>query len=277
MFKKVIAAVLLAASPGWAQSWKSDPIWHDGLVEKATYDATRVIYGQPRSYTAVFFTNKEQHDLKTLTKVSASKDQVEVFKHNQIEVIPTPNYNYKFTTTAHLSAADLKLTRLDMSSQEYCGTSFKQYQRVENARIGAHLDYFGFSYMPEAGRVTKRISAGSESLPVVAADSLPLWLRGYDFETKPVVKFLCLPSQKSNQPSAIEPVEHEVRYLRQSEVGHVLVVQDSKRPAQEAAGDTYTFSLDRQHVMTAFSSEGGEQTYTLTKHERVNYWTIKGE
>src|SRR5688572_30221056 len=111
-----------------AQAWSDDPIWHDGLVEKAVYTASRVVYEKPRAYEAIFFTNKEQHDRRTWTKADKSRDTVEVWKHNQVEVIPTPNYDYKYVTTAHLVVNDLTLTRLDCSSQEFCGTSFKQYQ-----------------------------------------------------------------------------------------------------------------------------------------------------
>src|SRR5690554_5350586 len=92
-----ILAVSLAGVPAAAQeNWKSDPIWYDGLAEKAVYDAQRVIYGHSRSYEAVVFTNKEQHDVKTLTKAGDATETVEVFKHNHIEVVPSPNYDYKF-------------------------------------------------------------------------------------------------------------------------------------------------------------------------------------
>src|SRR5690554_3368190 len=140
----VWAVALLMVNTVLAESWKTDPTWHDGLVEKATYDAKRVIYGRARSYEAVVFTNKEQHDKNTLTKSDKSTDTVEVFKHNHIEVVPTPNYDYKFATTSHLAVDDLRLTRLDASSQEFCGTSFKQY-----LLNGSALNYWAFSYFPE--------------------------------------------------------------------------------------------------------------------------------
>src|SRR5687768_9885817 len=112
------------------RSFGDDPIWHDGLVEKAVYTASRVVYDKPRAYEAVFFTNKEQHDRKTWTKADKSRDTVEVWKFNQVEVIPTPNYDYKYVTTVHLTVGDgMGLTRLDCTSQEFCGTSFKQFIR----------------------------------------------------------------------------------------------------------------------------------------------------
>ena len=108
--------------------WAADPIWHDGLVEKAVYDAEKVIYGHPRRYEATLLTNKEAHDPATWTK-STGGGGTEVWKFNQVEVVPTPNYDYKFETTVHLETRDLSLTRLDAASQEWCGASFKQLLR----------------------------------------------------------------------------------------------------------------------------------------------------
>jgi hypothetical protein len=116
-------SLMILAAPD--ASFADDPIWHDGFVEEARYDAHRVIYGEPRKFEAVFFTNKEQHDTTTQTKASASTQTHEVWKHNQVEVVPTPNYDYKFIATSHLAVSDLTLTRLDVSSQEFCGTSFR--------------------------------------------------------------------------------------------------------------------------------------------------------
>src|SRR5688500_7432307 len=90
-----VACTARAAAPT-TQSWSDDPVWHDGLVEKAVYSATRVVYDKPRAYEAVFFTNKEQHDVNTMTKAQKSKRTMEVWKFNQVEVIPTPNYDYKY-------------------------------------------------------------------------------------------------------------------------------------------------------------------------------------
>src|SRR5687767_4968668 len=84
-FSTMRADAAAPAAPA-AAGWADDPVWHDGLAEKAVYAASRVVYHEPRAYEAVFFTNKEQHDRKTLTKAEASKDTIEVWKFNQVEV-----------------------------------------------------------------------------------------------------------------------------------------------------------------------------------------------
>ncbi len=270
----VAACLMTAASRAGAAAgaWANDPVWHDGLVEKAVYSASRVVYDKPRAYEAIFFTNKEQHDTRTLTKADKSGDTLEVWKLNQVEVIPTPNYDYKYVTTAHHTAAGLILTRLDCGSQEFCGTSFKLYQsRLTDVRSDSRSwDYFGFSYMPEAGRVSAVVrDRGGRGL--VPFNSLPLWLRDFDFAKREPVKFLMLPDQKSNRATAHEPVQAEVRYAGEEADAHKLELH----VAGKLVG-TYWMAKDpaKRHIMLKYRGADGQQ-YDMKSVERVNYWTIK--
>jgi hypothetical protein len=264
------AAALMAAQKSAVSSagllpagaWATDSTWHDGLVEKATYDATMVLYGRPRSYEATFLTNKEQHTPSVWSKAAGAGETVEVWKHNQIEVVPTPNYDYKFVTTGHAVVDDLSLTRLDATSQEWCGTSFKQIER--NADDG--LDYFAFSYMPEAGRVQETVSGTADVVPM---DLLPLVLRAYDFQNRPEVTLRVVPTQKSNRHVSAQPFDATVRFAEEHEAGYDLELLRGG----EVIG-TYTFANDRQHVMLAYDGADGT-SYRLTDLDRVDYWTIR--
>ena len=266
-----LSGLISAAAQDAPADWADDPVWYDGLVEKATYDASRVVYGKPRAYEAVFLTNKEQHEVETYTKATPeSGETVEVWKHNQIEVIPTPNYDYKYTTTSHLTTGGLGLTRLDCGEQEFCGTSFKQYLKAGEGV----WDYFQFSYMPGAGRVTARVEAGGAGGggPVVPFNALPLWLRDFDFGKMGTTTFRLLPDQKSNRLTPHEPVGALVRYREATEDGHrlELVVEG------ELVG-TFEMADDRRHVMLGYESADGEQTYRLKAVERVDYWSTNGK
>ncbi|MCS7033357.1 MAG: hypothetical protein NZ561_05095, partial [Phycisphaerae bacterium] len=248
-----------------------------GLAERATYAASRPTYGKDRPHEAIIFTNKEQHDPGTLTKAERSNRTIEVFKHNHIEVVPTPNYEYKFVTTSHLAVDDLSLTRLDCSSQEFCGTSFKQFLRVEDGRY----DYFAFSYMPETGRRTGII--GQRGMRLVAEDALPLWLRDLDFQSRSPVRFWLIPSQKSNRPTPYLPIPAEARitgvdgdsYKVEVLIGEVPDSPGESVPPMRLLG-TFWMARDRLHVMTRAVMADG-RTYQLTSLARVNYWTITGE
>ncbi len=214
-----------------ADGWKSDPVWHDGLVEKAVYSANRTVYGKPRAYTAIFFTNKEQHDALTLTKADKSKETIEVWKHNQVEDIPTPNYTYHYVTTSHLSVDRLELTRMDCSSQEFCGTSFKQYlakpKKSASGWVFDNWDYCSFSYMPEAGRRAATVTKTDR--PVVAENSLPIYLREFDFAGKGEAAIAMLPSQKSNRATAAEPIAATLRYGGEENGAHKVELVVEKR------------------------------------------------
>ncbi len=248
-----------------AGEWAEDSAWGDGLVEKATYDATRVIYGRSREYEATFLTNRETHDPDTWTK-SLSGTGTLVWKHNQIEVMPTPNYDYKHVTTSHLTADDLTLTRLDATSQEWCGTSFHQFIKLPETRGRTGWDFFGFSYMPEAGRQSATVE--SVSLKTLPFNSLPLALRGYDFEAKQDFRFQMLPEQRSNRATDPQPVDAVIEYAAATDEGHQLdLVVDGKLYG------SFVFATDRRHVMISYDGVDG-QTYELADLDRVNYWTI---
>lgn len=251
------------------KGWADDPAWYDGLAEKAVYSATRVVYGKPRAYEAIFFTNKEQHDQRTLTKAEKSDHTVEVWKFNEIENIPTPNYTYHYVTTTHLTTAGMDLTRSDCSSQEFCGTSFKQFLRPLGSRW---IDYWSFSYMPEAGRVEAKLVA--KSRPMIPQDALPLYLRGLtSLPTGQETKLDLLPSQKSNGPTPHEAVEVRIRSLGQDGDS----VKFEARDRHDKLLGTYWMALDRRHVMLRYVSGDGQQTYTLKTVDRVNYWSLPPE
>jgi hypothetical protein len=264
----IVGVALLAFAPrARGESWANDPIWHDGLVEKAVYTASRVVYEKPRAYEAIFFTNREQHDRKTWTKADKGRDTVEVWKLNQVEVIPTPNYDYKYVTTAHLVVNDLTLTRLDCASQEFCGTSFKQYQLTPDSK---RHEYWSFSYMPESGRRTGVVR--DDPVKVVARDSLPLWLRDFPFGGR--VEGLgvrLLPSQQSNRATPHEPVNARVKYVGEEGDAYKLELH-----LEDKLAGTYWMARDpaKRHIMLKYRGADG-QTYDLKSVERVNYWTIR--
>jgi hypothetical protein len=257
-----LVALLWVLAAGQGEEWHHDPVWHDGLVEKAVYTASRPIYGRNRVYEAIFFTNKEVHDPATQTK-SPNGRGFEAWKFNQVEVIPTPNYDYKYVTTTHQTVDGLRLTRHESSSQEFCGTSFKQYQSA-----GGEISYWSFSYMPGAGRVQATISADEG---VVPEDSLPHFLRFYDFAARPEIRLSLLPSQKSNRATDWKPAAAVVRHVATEPQGHrlELVLGGNVR-------GTYWMAPDRGHVMTRYAGADGTR-YELKNVERVDYWTIRGE
>jgi hypothetical protein len=261
----VVALLAVAQTPPAKTDWRTSPIWYDGMVEKATYQASRPIYGRDRTYTAIFFTNKEQHDTKTWTKAAASASTREVFKHNQIDDIPTPNYTYHFRTTSHLTTDTLELTRMESSSQEFCGTSFKQITRSGKDDV---FSYWAFSYMPQAGHAEAQLSG-----KIIPYNALPLYLRNFDF-SQPVgteVKLSLLPDQKSHKSTPAQVALATIKYAGVEDGSHKLTVTTDNKLL-----GTFYFATDRLHVMTRYQGADGQQ-YQLISVERNNYWSITSE
>lgn len=163
-----------ALSPG--SGWRTDDAWNRGKAEWALYDAQRVIYGKPRRYEATIFTNVQHMNPRTTTKAeNASADgSMPVFKHNVSEMIPTDNYTYRFLTTCFVRRNDMTAYKVVASSQEDCGSTYRQFIARDD-RVRA----LQFGYFPSEGRAT----ADFESMDELAFhDALTLTLRDYPFE-----------------------------------------------------------------------------------------------
>ena len=125
------------------QQWAMDRLWEDGLAEVATYDAERVVYGEPRRFQYTLITVKEEFNQQYNTKTDdyQRKDLFPVMKVNQFCSIPTDTYPYHFLTSAFFRRDQpVQLHKLTTSSQEWCGNTFKaftddglQYQQTYNS------------------------------------------------------------------------------------------------------------------------------------------------
>jgi len=141
----LIVATLFAVHPTAPHKPLSSlPLWDDGLSEMCFYDAVDVIYGQERSYTRVHLFNRQWMSSETGVKAGPEDpNAVSVFKLNVAEEIPTENYNYRYLTTIFLRRPDLAPFKLAVSSQEWCGTTFKQLRWRSDGLTCKSFSYFG--------------------------------------------------------------------------------------------------------------------------------------
>jgi hypothetical protein len=191
-----------------ALSWRNDPAWNQGKAEWALYDAQRDIYGTPRHYEATIFTNRELIDPATTTKTDdpAVKGAFEVFKHNVSEIIPTENYTYRFLTTCYVRSEDLRPYKLTMSSQEDCGSTYRQLVMAKCA-----VEARSFCYFPNAGDACVRYRAPKH---LALADALTLTLRDYPFDedAKPELAIALVADQTDNRETPMHARAATVRY-----------------------------------------------------------------
>jgi hypothetical protein len=253
-----------AAEPfdAFTRAWRNDRVWYDGQAECAVYDATRTIYGQPRHYQARLFTNKEYADPETKTK-SASNRGREVFKHHVRDDIATPNYDYHFSTMVYVGTSDLKSLKIDMGSQEDCGTTFKQF--VNHAGT---LSWEQFSYFPDEGH-----RRGSYAPPgnLVFHDALSVVLRGYPFDQPRDIDLMVIEDQTTTHLSDATPKAMTLSYIGRE----TLDLPIGQMPAHHLriGAHDYWFAADPalQHVMVRYEGPNA-MSYRLAQVERRAYW-----
>lgn len=263
------AELPVAAGPeGLRLSWAHDRVWFDGKAEEAVYDATRTIYGKPRSYRAKAFANVEPYASETGTKGYAAGDESPLaFKYHVREDVPTENYVYHFSTMSYTTRADMTPAKVDMGSQEDCGATFKQYRVA-----GEKLYTSQHSYFPDQGVRDEVHALGGST---VWHDALPLVLRGFPFDEPRDLDMKIVPDATTTKWSPTQPISAKVTSLGEKmfdlpigEVGaHGLEVRYA-----DGTTETYWFEVasDRQHVMVKADTVHG--LYELRSWRRWAYW-----
>lgn len=117
--------------------------WDDGLAEMSYYRATDVIYGMPRGYVRVHMVNRQWMDPATGVKTAEAPGSVPVLKLNISEEVPTENYNYRYMTSIFLKRDDLAPFKMSLSSQDWCGMTFKQLRWANDSLEIKSFSYFG--------------------------------------------------------------------------------------------------------------------------------------
>lgn len=262
------AAVWRASGEGW----RTDPIWHDGLAEKAVYEAELTIYEKPRSYVATAYTNKERVDPRATVK--SDTGEIEVFKHHWSERVPTENYDYRFSTSLYTRADDMTAFKLTAATQEDCGASFKLAWRD-----GGRMRWNDSVYFPGAGQ---REGELPNAAAVHFVDELALLLRDFPFDAPEERTLQLVPQQKDTHQVSFEPELARVRYVAREtlelpagklEAHHLALVPDAT--AKHLRGADYWFAADARapwlHVLLRYEGPSGAR-YRLKSIERVAYW-----
>lgn len=259
-----------------AASWRSDAIWHDGKAEKATYAATRTIYGLARSYDAICYTNLENVERASAVK-SADGKGLSVFKHHWSERIPTENYDYDFSVSSYLEADTLRPYKLTVASQEDCGASFKQIWREKSwSESSGGFRYWESVYFPGTGVREGRLESSRD---LQFFDSLSCALRDFDFEARKDVELRLLSTHKSNQAGSWEPVAARVHWAARERLELPIGAREAQRLElfTDGASPLATFWMDADgsapwlHVLLRYAGPDG-QSYALKSFERSAYW-----
>lgn len=196
-----VAMCLAVAQRQQDTNWKTDPAWNQGKAEWARYEATRTIYGKQRTYEATIYTNKQYNNPKTMTKAVdwQAPGNIEVFKHNVTEIIPTDNYDYRMLTTSFIRTDNLQPFKVVSSSQEDCGSSYREF-----INKGNRVEVDQFCYFPDTGHTEESIDT---SKGIAFHNALSLTLRDFPygavFIKQPELNLI--PDQRNNRQTKVTP------------------------------------------------------------------------
>ncbi|NQY92437.1 MAG: hypothetical protein HRT46_12395, partial [Deltaproteobacteria bacterium] len=274
--------LLIVAATTTAQhsSWRADPSWSNGKAEWAQYAATRVIYGEPRTYAAPIFTTPQHMDPATTTKSgnAGADGAIPVFKHNISEIVPTENYDYRFLTTCFLDRNTLDVYKLVISTQDDCGSTYKQFV-IDDGRVNST----SHCYFPGAGTTDQSYRRPGEPRNFTFHDALTLRLRDYPFDAdpKPEMKLKLVEDQTNIKDSKPRPEEATVRYVGRERITvpygsietHHLQVEHA--PVGGASASDYWFAAepDMRNVLVRYEGPFGVK-YAL---KRLGWWAYWAE
>ncbi len=244
-------------------NWATNELWNDGQAEVATYNASRIVYGNPRPHTAHLITVYEDFNTDFYVKADwpyGDKPILPVLKLNYVAEIPTPNYPYRFMVSAFADRADISnLVRMTVSSQEWCGMTFKDFQLWKDRPVQVY-----HSYWDGQGNGTHALDAREAFFE----EELFLVLRALPFEDGLMAEFSLYDNQtttKAPKPVAV-PATLEVQ--DEGDGWQVTVVTTDGRRID------FVFGKEYPNVLRLYRHNDGRRL-TLDRVERDAYWNIR--
>jgi len=195
------AAALLPIDASWSRA----AVWGDGRAEVAHYEAHRKVYGTDRAFEMVLITVKEEFNRALGVKADPpyeGKDIATVLKMNIIARIQTENYPYSYMTSVFVSRDDPRsLVKLSQSSQEWCGTTFKEIVTWDGP---PHMVFHSYFDGQADGRHPLALEGGA-----LLEEQLLLVLRAADLKPGQRYSFPLFDSLVTNsvKPPVSRPVE----------------------------------------------------------------------
>jgi hypothetical protein len=258
-----LAAGSGVSADGMPTQFSELPVWDDGLSEMSYYAATDTIYGEPRDYVRVHLLNRQwMSEVSGVKSMSGASDAVPVFKLNIAEEIPTENYNYRYLTTVFLTRPDLNPFKVAMSSQEWCGTTFKHARWTDAGLTIQSFSYFG-------GEGDKSWSLPGEAVPFEGLFVLARAAVAGDFEGELTVLAPLRGTHESRpQPAPMRlAVGDDARKLR-TPAGRFEV----RRVEARGAGRDAWFDIETSAPFRLVAFSAGGVTGKLRHVERRAYW-----
>lgn len=251
-----VSALVVAACPPPSPAEQPDSrfaaYWHQGKAEITSYSLEQARYGEVHPGHAVLIYVTEDFSRSKQVKLdrplAAGADRVPILKLNFTKNFNTGIYPYSMMTSVFSpvdSAADRHALKITTSSQEWCGHTFTQLNRVDDGYLIRQLSYFE--------------SEGDESLTVedaVTEDELWTAVR-LDPSSLPTGRVRLIPGTMFSR------LRHLPWEVQEATASLGPVVGKSELSAYEldypALGRTLTIHFSRDFPYTV---EGWEESYT---------------
>jgi len=253
-------------------AFAADALWDDGRAEIDAYEATIRHYGIPRSLTAYLVVVKEDFSRTQLVKADPGHDPGDlrtVLKLNHVINYQTGIYSYHQMASCFFDRATLELLKLSVTSNEWCGNTYKEYtQRDGRGSLHVH------TYWDNQSEGTYDVPTGPE---VVFYDALPLWIRALPQSAGTTRALRLLPSQIDSKGTKPEARDATLLAVREEGIdvpaGRFRALRWELRSG-DGPPDVYWTARESPHVLLAWDRGDGGDEYRLKWTQRLAYWTL---
>lgn len=254
-------------------SWIGNEYWYDGKAELNFYDAQIVQYGTPRpTRKVVHILVTEDHVPSQLVKADDWRQPglFKMLKFNDVRSFQTGIYEYRQMMSVFFNVEDQHFAKMTFSSQEWCGTSFKE---IVHFRDRSSFDFN--TYWEGQGDGHFNIEFPRH---LVLYDALPVQLRMLRWESGLEATLQLLPSQISSRAEAPRVSEARLRVEGQEQVDVPAGSFESYRVsvASETAEDIFWFEKAFPHRMLKRQAASGS-LFELRATKKLAYWKLNQE
>ena len=259
-----------AADPA-SRAFAASPLWDDGKAEIDAYDASVRRYGELRRLTAYLIVVKEDFSKRQLVKADAGHDPADllpVLKLNHVINYQTGIYSYHQMASAFFDRGTMELVKLSLTSNEWCGNTYKEYTRRDGGgTLHVHTYWDGQS------EATYGIPAGAD---VVFQDALPLYIRSLPQATGTNRALRIVSSQIDSRGGKPEIRPATLKAAAEERVPTPAGEFRALRWELQAADgrpEIFWTSRDHPYILVAWDRPDGSG-YRLKWTQRLAYWTL---
>lgn len=254
------------------EAFAASPLWDDGRAEIDAYEASVRRYGVMRRLTAYLIVVKEDFSKSSLVKADPGHDPADlltVLKLNHVINYQTGIYSYHQMASAFFDRSTMDLVKLSLTSNEWCGNTYKEYTRRDG---GGTLHVH--TYWDGQAEASYPVPSGPD---VVFYDALPVFIRSLPQAPGTVRELRLVPTQIDSRGAKPEIRTATLKAAAAEERVQVPAGEFRALRWELRAGvgppETFWTARDHPYVLVAWDRPDGS-AYRLKWTQRLAYWTL---